>query len=130
MIDLTTYDWQSVLSFAAGTCLGGASDCGTPKRVDGETCTEAVFSESDIAIVLDSSEGERDGARWMIAGLLRDGRYFYIEAGCDYTGWDCQCGGTSWVADSLNSLLRGGLTDEARERLPGVESAARSGAYA
>lgn len=46
------------------------------------------------------SEGENDGQPWMCYGLLKDGRYFYLEAWCDYTGWDCQSGGSVTVADS------------------------------
>jgi hypothetical protein len=41
----------------------------------------------------------------------------FLEAGCDYTGWDCQADGFAYVAASLNDLVRFGLTTEHREAL-------------
>jgi len=46
------------------------------------------FSRRDVAEVFAMSEGERDERPWIIYGKLKSGHYFYLEAGCDYTGWD------------------------------------------
>jgi hypothetical protein len=111
------YNWREAFTAAS-----------SPKRVEGATVDEAGFGVADVAHVYDADPGENDGPSWMIAGLLNDGRSFYIEAGCDYTGWDCRSWGTSWVANDLAGILRWGMTDEARERLPGVHAAVVGGA--
>ena len=52
-------------------------------------------TRADVVEVVGRDDGENDGAEWIGLFLLRDGRYLYIEAGCDYTGWGCQEGGRS-----------------------------------
>lgn len=39
--------------------------------------------------VLAVTEGENDGEDWRWVVALRDGRFAYIQGGCDFTGWDC-----------------------------------------
>jgi hypothetical protein len=85
--------------------------------VEGATCDESVFGYDDIDEILGMSDGENDGPPWLLVLKLKDGRFAYIEAGCNYTGWDCQAGGTAHVADTLEQLIRFGLTEEARDRL-------------
>lgn len=102
---------------------------GRPEKSQGATCTDDVFTMDDVATIIDASDGENDGASWMVVGVLNDTRAFFIEAGCDYTGWDCHSSGSCWVADSLADLLRWGMTDEARERLPSVQSAVDGGTW-
>jgi hypothetical protein len=57
---------------------------------------------------------DHDGAPWRCAGILRDGRAFYLEAGCDYTGWDCQASGTATVAEDWDRLVQFGMGSDAR----------------
>lgn len=45
------------------------------------------FSPDDISEILKQSDGENDGPDWCFLFQLRDGRYAYLQAGCDYTGW-------------------------------------------
>jgi hypothetical protein len=90
--ELKDYDWKEAFSF-------------------GEQEREAVKS----IIALD--EGCNDGEPWIIVYKRNDDKYVYLEACCDYTGWDCQAGGYSEQADSLEQLIRGRLTDDARRRL-------------
>lgn len=71
----------------------------------------------DVARVIVRSEGEPEAWPWMGVFVLRDGRYLYLEAGCDNTGWGCCASGSSWVAADLDSLVQFGLTDHARDRL-------------
>lgn len=53
-----------------------------------------------IAAVLAVWEGENDGDDWRWVIRLNDGRFAFIQGGCDYTGWDCQSWATSVVADT------------------------------
>lgn len=87
------YDWREAFGYASG------------------------FTMDDVAEVLAASEGENDGPDWKMAGRLTDGRFFILRAGCDYTGWDCQAGGDSELADSLDILIRWRMTDDDRARL-------------
>ena len=61
---------------------------GSPDVVVGAACSGAPFGISDVAILLGSVEGDNAGPDWVAVGQLRDGRFFRVSAGCDYTGWD------------------------------------------
>lgn len=74
------------------------------------------FTIEDVAEIIDYRDGENDEANWIMYGKLKDGRYFTLSAGCDYTGWDCQAGGTSETADTLEKLIRFGMGDDERDR--------------
>jgi hypothetical protein len=45
------------------------------------------FCREDVEEIFGMSEGIPDELPWIIYGRLKDGRYFFLEAGCDYTGW-------------------------------------------
>jgi hypothetical protein len=96
---------------------------GKPKRVEGATVNEDLFCLDDVLNIIDASVGENDGADWLVVGVLKDGRWFYIQAGCDYTGWDCRSSGHAHVGDTLQMIHQWGMTDEARQRLPLVAEA-------
>jgi hypothetical protein len=68
------YDWKEAFGFAGNvrTAMG---------------CSTEPFGIDDVAEVLHSDEGENDGDSWIMAGKLNDGRYFFLSAWCDYTGW-------------------------------------------
>jgi hypothetical protein len=87
--------------------------CVSDKRTD----DIAPFGPPDVAEVIAASEGESDGANWLLVGRLENGAFFFLDAGCDYTGWDCQSGGTATVSTSLESLIAFALDDDQRERL-------------
>jgi hypothetical protein len=89
---LTNYDWQEAFTFAD-------------------------FTMEDVALILKASEGENDGQSWLAVGQLKNGLFFFLSAWCDYTGWDCQSGGQSEVADSLDNLIRWRMGDADRDRL-------------
>jgi hypothetical protein len=80
----------------------------------GSTCSAAPFTREDVIHIEHATPGENNGPPWRICGLLADGRWFYLEAGCDYTGWDCQAGGSTTLADSRDALIQFALTQEAR----------------
>lgn len=58
------------------------------------------FNILDIERVLAVWSGENDGDDWRWIILLRDGRYVFLQGGCDYTGWDCQSWATSEFAET------------------------------
>jgi len=65
----------------------------------------AGFRFEDVALVLASVMGENDGPDyyWIIA--MKDHTYAYITGGCDYTGWDCQAGGTVTIYPTLRQAI-------------------------
>ena len=77
----------------------------------------ADFEITDVAEVYGRADGENDGENWIIYGRLKDDRFFFLSAGCDYTGWDCQASGYFDTSDSLEELVRTGMGDYDRERL-------------
>jgi hypothetical protein len=85
-LGLNDGDWGNVFAYS-----------GEPGSADGEANIDAVppgaevaltpFTRWDVEEVLGKDEGENDGKNWIIYGRLKDGRYFFLTAGCDYTGW-------------------------------------------
>ena len=71
----------------------------------------------DIEELLASVNGENDGEDWSCIVKMKDGRFAFVTAGCDYTGWDCQAGGRSFVAASLEELRFYCLSAREQERL-------------
>lgn len=55
------------------------------------------FAIEDITQILAVIEGERDGPNWIWIVALSNGKFVYLEGGCDYTGWDCQSGLSSTI---------------------------------
>lgn len=74
------------------------------------------FTIDDVAEIRNAIEGENDGDDWIIWGLLKNGGYFYLSAGCDFTGWDCQASGKSHVHPTEDELILLGMDRGARER--------------
>lgn len=52
-----------------------------------------MHSGDTILELVMMQEGERDAENWVWRVTLEDGEIWFAEAGCDYTGWDCQ----SWI---------------------------------
>jgi len=77
--ELKSEDWAEVFKYALGDkvsqCVG-----------DLEVAVNG-FTRNDVVTILHATEGENDGPNWEALGFVRDGRWFYISAGCDYTGW-------------------------------------------
>lgn len=67
--------------------------------------SEVGVKEEDVESVIHYRAGENDSDSWLIVAKLTDGRFAYINAWCDYTGWDCQAGGEITYADSLDDLI-------------------------
>jgi len=106
---LQEYDWEQAFLYANPT---------TNLKLDGIPLVATdPFTTDDVAEIIAKSEGENDGPSWLMLGRLRDSRFFVLEAGCDYTGWDCQASGSSIVASSPDLLIRYGMSRGDRERL-------------
>ena len=75
------------------------------------------FTFNDIQDVLGMSDGENDEQDWLLIGKLKDGRYFRLKAGCDYTGWGCRDWGETNFATTLEELIKFQLTTDDRVRL-------------
>jgi len=117
------YDWEMAFQ-----CCGDAEDAegswptsayNTPSvsaALDSDA-SAAPFQRVDVAEVIATSDGENDGADWIGVFKLKDGRFAYLTASCDYTGWDCRSGGNAIVSHDLAHLLQFGLTEDARARL-------------
>lgn len=88
-----------------------------PQPTEGYKGSLAPFSREDVAKVIAAEDGENDGDHWEGVFRLKDGRFVFVTAWCDYTGWGCRDGGQSWVAADLDSLIRWGLPEESRKRL-------------
>lgn len=101
-------DWYEALLCAARDGTRG---------VIGYNWSTVMFDVDDIAEVLASADGENDGASWIAALRLHDGRFALMSAWCDYTGWGCRDGGDVQFAASLADLVRLAMTTEDRARL-------------
>jgi hypothetical protein len=116
--ELEDYDWQYAFAcagepdtgaFAGNIDIRGALPTGKYKV--------ETFTREDVVKIYGKSEGEGDESEWIIYGKLKDGRFFAIEAGCDYTGWDCQASGVATIGKTKKEIERFGLSESARQRL-------------
>jgi len=84
---LAGYDWQHVFAYAGEPDAGDGS--ANIKRAADHLPDVSLepFSRWDVARVVAMEDGDNDGPDWVCVGELKDGRYFAINAGCDYTGW-------------------------------------------
>lgn len=77
----------------------------------------APFLITDVAEVVAAVDGYNDGDSWTGVFRLKDGRYGYLTAWCDYTGWDCQAGGHGDTRATLEEVIRELCTEDDRKRL-------------
>lgn len=79
-------NWEHVFAYAGepNGCDGSAKVHAVPP---GSMVPTTKFSRWDVAEVKATSEGENDVQNWLVYGRLHDGRWFFLTAGCDYTGW-------------------------------------------
>lgn len=103
-----SYDWREAFACAARDGI---------RLVPGYEGSLAPFGLDDVEEVIATSEGQNDGEPWVGVFRLRDGRFAFVSAWCDYTGWGCQDGGLVRLASSLDDLKRLGVDDAARARL-------------
>ena len=66
-----------------------------------EAMKYAVFKFTDVSQVISAEEGEPDGRDWELIVKLHDGRFGWLSAGCDYSGWGCQESGHSGIVNTI-----------------------------
>lgn len=71
-----------------------------------------AFGLDDIAQVLAVHEGENEGDNWRWILRLNDGRFAFLQGGCDYTGWDCQSSADSVIVESIDAAIQTARTFE------------------
>jgi hypothetical protein len=103
----TNWDWQAAFQEAIKGQYASRND-------------DNLGPIADVVEVIAAVEGEHDGAEWLAVVRLADGRYAVVAAGCDYTGWDCQAGGSMDYYEALESAVsKLALTEQQRGRLEG-----------
>lgn len=114
---LFSYDWQCAFEYAGDDSASRAA-LASPNvsTCIGSTAPASDVLRSEVKRIIWISEGENDGRDWLIVTEQNDGRFAFLCAGCDYTGWDCQASGHCIVSHDLNHLVQYGLTDDARAR--------------
>ena len=105
-------DWREVFAFSGS----GGKNPANVQVVLGANCSDNHFTQKDIKSVFAYEEGKKNCDAWLICGQLLDGRYFFIEAWCDYTGWGCIARGCAYVSDTWERLYQFGIGDVARAR--------------
>lgn len=76
--ELTGYGWEETFTHYKGNPTAAPPD---------NPINTSAYSREDVAEVIACQDGDNDGPDWVAIGRLKDGRYFTIRAGCDYTGW-------------------------------------------
>lgn len=86
LAELDNYDWAEAFKYAgeSGEYRSASPDI---RKTLGVEVALTPFTRDDVVELIGIREGENDGASWKCAGRLSDGRWFFLEAGCDYTGW-------------------------------------------
>lgn len=109
---LNDYDWENAFGENNITLR---YERVLPDR-ENEKLSIAPCTREDVKDILFHQVGENDGPSWIAIGHLKDGRYFSLEAGCDYTGWDCQASGVMSYASTKRNLFKFGVDDDMRRR--------------
>lgn len=88
LAELEDGDWAEAFQYAGEKGEYGNNGSPDIRGVPGCTSDLSQFTREDVVELIGIRPGENDGPEWKCAGRLKDGRWFYLEAGCDYTGWD------------------------------------------
>ncbi|MCY9592339.1 hypothetical protein PC41400_15050 [Paenibacillus chitinolyticus] len=105
--EINTYDWKEAFGYANSVFTVHFA----------KPVSTRPFSREDVVEIIAMDDGENDTSNWIGIFKLKDGRYAIIDAGCDYTGWDCQAWGSAEVTGSLEEAIRFGLDNSQRNRL-------------
>jgi len=74
-----------------------------------EAMTYAKFTFQDVGEIIIAEEGENDERDWKLIVRLKSGKWGWLSAGCDYSGWDCQAGGDSGIVDTIDEANPSGI---------------------
>jgi hypothetical protein len=116
--EIEGYDWEHVFQ-CVGPPEGDSYAYNEPavSAAAGSVASAEPFQRKDVARVIATRDGENDGISWLGVFELEDGRFAFVSASCDYTGWDCQSGGHGIVAHSLAHLCKMGIGEADLEAL-------------
>jgi hypothetical protein len=117
MIDLESYDWEHIIEEYCFEPHVTPADWAEFKQ--GQAA--ASFTINDIEHTIAYEDGDNDGPEWIAIFKLKNKKYAFVEASCDYTGWGCQESGRSYVANSLLELVRWAITPETAERFGSIK---------
>lgn len=81
------YNWREAFAYAGEASEYGCGES-DPTYVGTAGQDADPFTRADVKRVIAADEGEPDADSWICLVELWDGRFGYLEAGCDYTGWD------------------------------------------
>ena len=73
---LKDYDWKEAFSVANRDKV---------ESIDG--APTHAFDLDDVAKVISIDDGQNDERDWVGVFELKDGRFVFVAAGCDYSGW-------------------------------------------
>ena len=76
--ELDDYDWKNAFEYACKP-----DECPVGHKMD-----TSGFTREDVMRIIYKKEGANEAEDWEIVCQLWDGRFAYLRAGCDYTGWD------------------------------------------
>lgn len=71
-----------------------------------EAMKYAQFRFDQIERVVFAKDGEPDEQDWRLLVELKGGGFGTLTAGCDYTGWGCQEGGSSGIFETEEQARR------------------------
>lgn len=111
-------DWIYAFRVAHGGDYDAMPDKSTAQWVVGESGPGLIpFGVDDVEEVLAFADGAKDEESWLMLGKTSGGLFFYMTAWCDYTGWDCQSGGSIYVSRSKERLLELSVTADEKLRM-------------
>ena len=114
---LNNYDWECAFECCGSDgCQKNRYNEPSVSAAIGSTAHAGQFRSGDVEEILYIEDGENDGDDWIGIFRLRDGRFAFLTAGCDFTGWDCVSGGHAIVSHSLEHLIQFGVDVSALER--------------
>lgn len=119
---LKDYDWAKAFEYAgveprdekSYSSRDGQPNVSPVLGWDGDA---SGFTREDVVEIVAMSDGAHDEQNWIGFFKLKDGRYAFLSAGCDYTGWDCQASGHAIVGPDKETMLRLGIGKEDKSRL-------------
>lgn len=83
-------------------------------------------SEVPVKVMLDYNQfekvyyfrpGENDSINWTFLVKHKNGYFIFFDAGCDYTGFDCQGGGSITYSLDGEKMWSLGLTDDMKSNI-------------
>jgi len=112
------YNWGEAFNYARDV----RREVRYVQDVRSEHLVEVLVRREDVAEVLGAEDGRfrparaNDEGAWIGLFKLRDGRYMFLTAWCDYTGWGCQEGGDCTFYTSRKAAIQD-LGDQNLHRL-------------